>query len=441
MKKLKNIKVVSVMLMLSMLFSVCMIAAAADTPTATRNSLRSQGAIRYQEGSESVVIDSEDLYTLADRLDLFKVRVTEQLGVIGTYLSSDASGTPLTSETGIYAVHQKPVSHSETDPRSLSFEAILEGIAASQTIPTDSAAYGMGSGTTLYKSADGKLSSSAQEGAEEIRIQAATAENLSAGTAAWVNGRLILGTGGDNKAYHDLGYQKGSDDRGGNGNEDNGNGDNNNDDNGNGGNGDDGSVGSGDVNKARVINMNGAASYVVQEDMTDVFLCFSRVGGYTTPVLSSGESIKLVVKNTETYTPWYQWSIYYAPKITKGTVISNLFETKKDTVMNLLITIENSKKNDKVSGIRLSQSQSVTEYVVEEDMTDVLLYLTAPKNKMPDFTPMDDQEYVSFKLLKDVTHRYDDNGNCTYGCLYYIPKLKAGTRISNINPYRSYLVY
>ncbi|MDE6319768.1 MAG: hypothetical protein K2M22_08710, partial [Lachnospiraceae bacterium] len=171
------------------------------------------------------------------------------------------------------------------------------------------------------------------------------------------------------------------------------------------------------------------------------FLCFSRVGGYTTPVLSSGESIKLVVKNTETYTPWYQWSIYYAPKLTKGTVISNLFETKKDTVMNLLITIENSKKNDKVSGIRLSQSQSVTEYVVEEDMTNVLLYLTAPKNKMPDFTPMDDQEYVSFKLLKDVTHRYDDNGNCTYGCLYYIPKLKAGTRISNINPYRSYLVY
>lgn len=197
------------MLVLSMLFSVCMVAAAADTPAATGNSLRSQGAIHYQEGTESVVIDSADLYTLADRLDLFKVRTVEQLGVIGTYLSGDPEGTPLTSDAGIYAVHQKPSSSDEADPLSLSFETILEGIAASQTIPTDPAAYGMESGTTLYKDADGKLNSDAQEGAEEVRIQTATAENLSAGTAAWENGHLLLGTGGDNKDYYREGVQDG----------------------------------------------------------------------------------------------------------------------------------------------------------------------------------------------------------------------------------------
>lgn len=404
------------MLTLTMLLSVCIVTTAAGSSTATKSSLRSQGAIRYQEGTESVVIDSADLYTLADRLDMFKVRVAQQLGAMGTYLSKNPDGTPLTSEEGLYAVHQKPSSSGEADPLSLSFETILEGIAASQSIPTDPAVYGMGAGTTLYKGTDGKLYSSMQEGAEEIRIQAATAENLSAGTAAWVNGRLILGTGGDNKAYHDLGCQKGS---GGQGSEE-----------------------PGDVNKARVINMNtGSSSYVVQEDMTDVFLCFSRPGGYTTPVLSSGESIKLVIKNVESNLPWLQWSIYYAPKLTKGTVISNLYEKQNDKIMSLLITIEGSQKNGKVNGIRLSQNTSEKDYVIEEDMTDVFLYLTASKEKMPDFTPMDDQAYVSFKLLKEAYHRYDEDGSTIHGCLYYIPRLKAGTKISNINPFRSYLVY
>ncbi|MBD5507211.1 MAG: hypothetical protein HDR05_03910 [Lachnospiraceae bacterium] len=415
MKKIRNKKIILMMLTLTMLLSVCMVTTAASTSAATKNSLRSQGAIRYQEGTESVVIDSADLYTLADRLDLFKVRVAEQLGEIGTYLSRNPSGTQLTSDEGVYAVHQKPSSSGEADPLLLSFDTILEGIAASQSIPTDPAVYGMGAGATLYKGTDGKLYSSAQEGAEEIRIQAATAENLSAGTAAWVNGRLILGTGGDNKTYHDLGYREGS--------------------------GGQGSESSDDVNKARVIDMNGSSSYVVQEDMTDVFLCFSRAGGYTTPILSSGESIKLVIKNVESSLPWLQWSIYYAPKLSKGTVISNLHETQNDKVMSLLITIEDSHKNGKVSGIRLSQSTSATDYVIEEDMTDVFLYLTAPKSKMPDFTPMDDQTYVSFKLLKEASHGYDDKGNAIYGSLYYIPRLKAGTRISNINPYRAYMVY
>lgn len=412
MKRFRNKKIISVMLMLLMLFSVCMVATAAGTPAATKSTLRSQGAIRYQEGTESVVIDSADLYTLADRLDLFKVRTVEQLGAIGTYLSSNPEGTPLTSEAGIYAVHQKPASHSEPDPLSLPFEAILEGIAASQTIPTTPAAYGMESETTLYKDADGKLTGIAQEGAEEIRIQAATAENLSAGTAAWVNGRLILGTGGDNKSYHDLGYQEGSD---------------RSDDN-----GDDSS---GDVNKARIINMNnGTTSYVVQEDMTDVFLCFARVGSRITPVLSSGESIKHVIRNTDPGSPFYAWDIYYVPKLAKGCVISNLFASKSENNMNMLITIGGSHKNGKVDGKKLTNN-----CVVEEDLTDVFLYTPWSKNRMPDFTPMDDQEYVSFKLLKDVSYRYDDV-NTIYGCFYYIPKLKAGTKISNISS-ASYLVY
>lgn len=427
-------RIFSVMLTLSLLFGVCTVATAAGNPTATNKGLHSQGAISFQEGTESVVIDSADLYTLADRLDLFKVRTAEQLGLIGTYLSRGPGGTPLNSADSVYAVHQKPSAAGEADPLALSFETLLEGIAASQTIPTEPADYGMGVGTILYQDADGKLSTVRQEDAEPIRIQAATAENLSAGTAAWVNGKLILGTGGDNQSYHDLGYRKGYDaqENEGGGDDDPG------DDDGTGGSGsypggDDAALG-----KARVINMNtGSSTYVVQEDMTDVFLAFARIGHYTTPVLSSGETIKPVIKNYMTDDTRYAWNIYYVPKLSKGTIISNLHASTSEKVMNLLITVDGSQKNEKVNGIRLAQSSAVKDYIVEEDMTDVFLYVTSSKNKMPNFTPMNDQKYVSFKLIKEVYHK-------TYsaaGCLYYIPELKAGTKISNIRPYLSYLVY
>lgn len=424
MNKIGNRKILSAMLTLAMLLGVCTVATAADSPAATKNSLRSQGAIRYQEGTESVVIDSADLYTLADRMDLFKVRVAQQLGLIGTYLSRNPAGTPLTSEDGVYAVHQKPSASGEVDPLALSFESILEGIAVSQTIPMDPASYGMGSETTLYKGADGKLGTSYQEGAEQICIQPATAENLSAGTAAWVNGHLILGTGGDNKTYHDLGYQ---DALGGQGSDE-----------------------PGDVNRARVIDMtNGSDSYIVQEDMSEVFLFFAHLemdGGLTTPILSSGESIKLIQK-AGSGNRQYNYSVYYIPKLTKGTVISNLHtSTSSARVMSMLITVDGSKKNEKVNGIHLSEDIGATDYIVQEDMTDVFLFAKYQKDRMPDFIPMNDQEYVPYKLIKEVCYKFTGSTSSTgwwsdAGCLYYIPKLKAGTRISNTKPSGCYLVY
>lgn len=425
-------RILAAMLTLSMLFGICTVATAAGNPAATNKSLHSQGAIRFQEGTESVVIDSDDLYTLADRLDLFKVRTAEQLGLIGTYLSRGSAGTPLTSAEGIYAVHQKPSASSEADPLSLSFETILEGIAVSQTIPTDPTAYGMDAGISLYQDADGKLSTVPQNGSEPIRIQAATAENLSAGTAAWVNGKLILGTGSDNRSYHDLGYRKGYDAQDNDvpgGDDGPGSGDDNP------GSGDDAALG-----KARVINMNnGSANYVVQEDMTDVFLCFAHLDRFITPVLSSGESIKLVLKASNETSHYYH-SIYYIPKLTKGTTISNLYASKSENVMNLLITIAGSCKNGNVHGMQLSKNETDKDYIVGEDLTDVLLYVRGSKDKMPDFTPMDGQPYVPFKLLKSIYHQ-NNATDASAGCLYYIPVLKAGTRISNTKPYRCYMVY
>lgn len=193
---MKN-RIVSMIAVFAITLSTCMVAVAAENPAATKTQLRSEGAIRYADEGGEVIIDSADFYTLADQLDLFKVRAVKQLGVMGTYLTRSGKGVVMTSADGVCAVHSKPQDGEEADPLSLDFATILEGIAVSQSIPTDPTAYGLPAGTKLYKKADGTLGTDDSEGAEPIDIQAAGAGNLSAGTAAWVNGELKLGTGED----------------------------------------------------------------------------------------------------------------------------------------------------------------------------------------------------------------------------------------------------
>lgn len=191
---MKN-KILSIIVVLAMMVSTCMVAAAAENPSATKAQLRSEGAVRYSGKEGEVIIDAADFYTLADQLDLFKIRAVKQLGVMRTYLTRSDGDVALTSADGVYAVHRKPA--AEADPLSLDFATILEGIAVSQSIPTDPAAYGFPAGTQLYKKADGTLTTSSSDGAEAVSVQPAEADNLSAGTAAWVNGKLLLGTGKD----------------------------------------------------------------------------------------------------------------------------------------------------------------------------------------------------------------------------------------------------
>lgn len=190
-------KVLAIIMILALTAGACMTAFAQEKSSATKNSLQSSGRINYFEGEDGVVIDSADLYMLADQLDLFKVRVTRQLGAMHTYLTKAGGGIALTSADGVYAVHSRPYAGDEIDPVNLDFATILEGIAVSQSIPNDPAAYGMSAGTKLYKTPEGKLVTSSLGGAEPVNIQSASAANLSAGTAAWVNGKLVLGTGED----------------------------------------------------------------------------------------------------------------------------------------------------------------------------------------------------------------------------------------------------
>lgn len=170
-------KGLSAILISVLLFGTCAAVLAAETKgEATGEHLKSHGRIVYQNDGDRVVIDSDDLYMLADRLDLFKRGVADQLNSINTYFTRE-EGISLKTEPDVHVVHAKPSGESTVDPMGIGFDTLLEGIAASQSVPSD--------------------------------VTAASVDNLSAGTAAWVNGELLLGTGEDNRRYYQSGYEEG----------------------------------------------------------------------------------------------------------------------------------------------------------------------------------------------------------------------------------------
>ena len=207
-------KILSFAAVIILTLSVCMTALAEEETSVvppvqehggTAAELKSHGRIVYQKGTESVKIDSDDLYMLADQIDQVKLDVTDQLKALNTYFST-GDGICLSTSEDINVVHATPTEENSVDPLDVNFDTLLEGIAVSQSVSPDVTAYGYPAGTELYKNASGVLTTNGSEkGAEKIDVTAATADNLSAGTAAWVNGNLILGTGGDNKSYHDQG--------------------------------------------------------------------------------------------------------------------------------------------------------------------------------------------------------------------------------------------
>lgn len=210
---MKKRRISMILAALFLLGSACTVTAAAQTPTATQKDLNSQGKICYQDGTETVVIDSADLYTLAGRLDQFKLRVAEKLDGLQTYLTKDPSGIPVSESAGIYITHKEPTASEKVDPTALPFDAILKGIEKSRSISTDPTVYGLPSGVQLYQDKEGKLQvgSSEGEGTAPVSIHAATAGELSAGAAAWVDGNLLLGTGEFNQTYYEAGTSESGD--------------------------------------------------------------------------------------------------------------------------------------------------------------------------------------------------------------------------------------
>ncbi len=210
-------KIISMIFLLTIFFSTYMVALAEDGNTqfiSTASQLKSKGVIVYQNETDSVVIDSNDLYILADAFDSFKTAVYSQMAEMNTYLTMEDKGIDLTTSNDIHVIHSTP--SDIVDPLSVNFDTLIEGLAASQSIPHTPSEYGYAEGTSLYKTVEGLLTTEASDETEMIEIEGAIADNLSAGTSAWVDGKLILGTGVDNKSFYEQGntdgYEQGNTD-------------------------------------------------------------------------------------------------------------------------------------------------------------------------------------------------------------------------------------
>lgn len=133
--------------------------------------IKSKGVFEFDNGS--AVIDTSDLTYLADEIDLledtYKTGAVKALNGINTYFNPDGSITHVSDENTLLP----------EVAAVLPYHAILSGITNSQSVPQEH--------------------------------NGAASGNLSRGTAAWVNGSLVVGNGADNDSFYNRGFSEGND--------------------------------------------------------------------------------------------------------------------------------------------------------------------------------------------------------------------------------------
>lgn len=161
--------------------------------TASNHTWGSTGNVVYDNnGTKTTVFNKQDLVYLDDRIstieagiDVGKVNIANKL-----------------NEWELPADKIVPT----TNPTFDQINAALEYI---KSIPNAGKEWKDASNNSYYVKEDGSITTNesdakknADGNAEPLKIAAATAGNLSAGSAAWVNGSLIIGDGSDNKNYY-----------------------------------------------------------------------------------------------------------------------------------------------------------------------------------------------------------------------------------------------
>lgn len=152
---------------------------------------KSQGNVEAvrSDGTKTVIFDKSDLDYLDGRIDAIEADVStgkENLANALNPLGTNPSlGTPLSGTS--------------------TFNELMEAINHSQAIPDKTIGESVSIATEDYELASKVTGQTINS---DTKISAATADNLSLGTSAWVDGSLLIGTGADNKNYYDLGVTK-----------------------------------------------------------------------------------------------------------------------------------------------------------------------------------------------------------------------------------------
>lgn len=171
-----------------------------------KNKLLSKGKIEYEQGK--VLIDSDDLRYLADEVDslegIYKTTTIDALNSIGTYFCNDGKITNEIENNEI---------DTEEEKVNLSFGNIKNGILLSQSVDSLMGTQALNKdGVGLYYLNEdafnnkNMLKLTTEDTGYPLQYQPITADNLTAGTAAWVNGSLIKGNGKDNESSYAQGF-------------------------------------------------------------------------------------------------------------------------------------------------------------------------------------------------------------------------------------------
>ena len=164
-----------------------------------RGMIRSKGIINYANGK--VIIDASDLSSLADQTDemeiSYKTAVADSLAQIGTYIQMDGS-----------------IDHStraDIDPQRIRYDDFITGIRKSQSVAHLASTQAADThGLIYYKFEKNNILEVTDENTGmPVYIVPATEDNLTAQTAAWVDGHCLEGNGADNYYFYQKGFIEG----------------------------------------------------------------------------------------------------------------------------------------------------------------------------------------------------------------------------------------
>lgn len=156
----------------------------------------STGNVVYDNnGTKTTVFNKQDLVYLDDRISTIEASV-------------DTGKVNIAKKLNEWELPADKIVPT-TNP---SFNQINTALEYIKSIPNAGKEWKDASNNSYYVKEDGSITTNASEAkknadgnVEPLKISAATAGNLSAGTSAWVDGSLLIGTGADNKNYYEYG--------------------------------------------------------------------------------------------------------------------------------------------------------------------------------------------------------------------------------------------
>lgn len=178
---------------------ICTGSAVVASTEQRRSMIQSKGIIDYANGK--VIMDSSDLTNLADQTDeleiSYKKTLADSLVKIGSYVRTDGS-----------IEHDKA---EDIDSQQIRYGDLTAGILHSQSVDYLSDTQASDSSGYIYYAHEKNniLEVTNEDTGMLVYIMPGTEDNLTANTAAWIDGKCIVGTGADAYYFYQKGYIEG----------------------------------------------------------------------------------------------------------------------------------------------------------------------------------------------------------------------------------------